>query len=98
MPNKVSPIFDPQAFLTTINRGRTVTIHRKNSVIFRQTAAADAVFYVMRGRVKIAVTSKQGKEAVVGIMGQLLQVEIRLGRYIRRSIHEGGQAGGGVAG
>ena len=69
MPNKVSPIFDPQAFLTTINRGRTVTIHRKNSVIFRQTAAADAVFYVMRGRVKIAVTSKQGKEAVVGIMG-----------------------------
>ena len=69
MPDKVSPIFDPQAFLTTINRGRTVTIHRKNSVIFRQTAAADAVFYVMRGRVKIAVTSKQGKEAVVGIMG-----------------------------
>ena len=69
MPNKVSPIFDPQAFLATINRGRTVTIHRKNGVIFRQTAAADAVFYVMRGRVKIAVTSKQGKEAVVGIMG-----------------------------
>ena len=69
MPNKVSPIFDPQAFLTTINRGRTVTIHRKNGVIFRQTAAADAVFSVMRGRVKIAVTSKQGKEAVVGIMG-----------------------------
>ena len=42
MPNKVSPIFDPQAFLATINRGRTVTIHRKNGVIFRQTAAADA--------------------------------------------------------
>jgi len=69
MAKKVSPSFDPQAFLATVSRGRTVAVHRRNSVIFRQTTNADAVFYVMRGRVKMVVTSKQGKEAVVGIMG-----------------------------
>jgi len=68
MTRKVPAPFDPQAFLATVSRGRTVTVYRKNSVIFRQTMPADAVFYVMRGRVKMAVTSKQGKEAVVGIM------------------------------
>lgn len=69
MAKKTAARFDPKAFLATVSRGRTVTEHRKNSVIFRQTTPADAVFYVMRGRVKMVVTSKQGKEAVVGIMG-----------------------------
>lgn len=69
MAKKVPIRFDPKAFLATVSRGRTVAEHRKNSVIFRQTMPADAVFYVMRGRVKMVVTSKQGKEAVVGIMG-----------------------------
>ncbi|MDB5486373.1 MAG: Crp/Fnr family transcriptional regulator [Reyranella sp.] len=69
MAKKVLPSFDPQAFLATVSRGRTVEQHRKNGVIFRQTMPADAVFYVQRGRIKIVVTSKQGKEAVVGIMG-----------------------------
>ena len=69
MPRKVPIRFDPKAFLATVSRGRTVAEHGKNGVIFRQTTPADAVFYVMRGRVKMVVTSKQGKEAVVGIMG-----------------------------
>lgn len=69
MAKKTTARFDPKAFLATVSRGRTVAEHRKNSVIFRQTMPADAVFYVMRGRIKMVVTSKQGKEAVVGIMG-----------------------------
>ena len=69
MSKKAADRFDPKAFLATVSRGRTVAEHRKNGVIFRQTMPADAVFYVMRGRVKMVVTSKQGKEAVVGIMG-----------------------------
>ena len=69
MAKKVPIRFDPKAFLATVSRGRTVAEHRKNSVIYRQTMAADAVFYVMQGRVKMVVTSTQGKEAVVGIMG-----------------------------
>ncbi|MDP2332708.1 MAG: Crp/Fnr family transcriptional regulator [Reyranella sp.] len=37
--------------------------------MYRQAGAADDVFYVQKGKVKIVVTSKQGKEAVVGILG-----------------------------
>ncbi len=69
MAKKVPIRFDPKAFLATVSRGRAVAEHRKNSGIFRQTMPADAVFYVMQGRVKMVVTSTQGKEAVVGIMG-----------------------------
>jgi CRP-like cAMP-binding protein len=42
---------------------------RKNEVIFRQSAAADAVFYIQEGKIKIVVSSEHGKEAVVGVMG-----------------------------
>lgn len=59
--------FDPKVFLTTIKPGRTTATHRKDDVIFSQGAAADAVFYVQKGKIKIVVASKQGKEAVVGI-------------------------------
>ena len=34
-----------------------------------QSAAADAVFYIQKGKIKIVVASKEGKEAVVGVMG-----------------------------
>ena len=69
MARKAADRFDPKSFLATVSRGRTVAEHRKNGVIFRQAMPSDAVFYVLRGRVKLVVTSKQGKEAVVGIMG-----------------------------
>jgi CRP-like cAMP-binding protein len=35
--------------------------------VFSQGDAADAVFYIQKGRVKVVVLSEQGKEAVVGI-------------------------------
>lgn len=40
-----------------------------NRSIFRQGDPADAVLYVRRGKVKISVTSQQGKEAIVAILG-----------------------------
>jgi CRP-like cAMP-binding protein len=42
---------------------------RKGDVIFRQSAVAEAVFYIQKGKIKIVVASRQGKEAVVGVMG-----------------------------
>lgn len=42
---------------------------RKRQVIFSQGDAASRVFYIERGSVKLSVTSKEGKEAVVGILG-----------------------------
>ena len=38
-------------------------------VVFSQGDTGDAVFYVQKGKVKIAVVSEQGKEAIVAILG-----------------------------
>jgi len=69
MARKVQAAFDPKAFLSTVHRGRSVSEFARNAVIFRQSGPADSVFYIQKGRVKIVVTSQQGKEAVVGILG-----------------------------
>jgi CRP/FNR family transcriptional regulator, cyclic AMP receptor protein len=60
--------FDPKTFLATVDGGRTVAVYRKNDVIFSQGDPADAVFYLQTGKVKIVVTSAQGKEAVVAML------------------------------
>ncbi len=60
--------FDPKAFLTKANGGKTLSKHRRNDRIFVQGDAADAMFYIKEGKVKLTVLSKQGKEAVVAIL------------------------------
>jgi CRP-like cAMP-binding protein len=61
--------FDPKAFLATVARGRTVTKYTKDAIVYRQAGPADAVHYVQKGKIKIVVASKQGKEAVIAILG-----------------------------
>jgi CRP-like cAMP-binding protein len=61
---------ETRVFLTTIDGGRTLTNYRKNDVIFSQGDPADAVFYIRKGKVKLVVASKQGKQAVVAILGE----------------------------
>lgn len=68
-PRRVDSGFDPKAFLATVQRGRTMNNHRKGEAVFRQGTAADAVFYVQKGKIKIVVASKQGKEAVIALVG-----------------------------
>ena len=60
--------FDPQAFLAQVCEGRTVLTVHKNETVFSQGDAADTVFYIHKGRIKVVVLSEQGKEAVVGIL------------------------------
>ena len=62
--------FDPHLFLATIGRGRESVLFRRKQRIFVQGDAADAVFYVQRGKVKLTVVSKNGKEATIGILGE----------------------------
>jgi CRP/FNR family cyclic AMP-dependent transcriptional regulator len=62
--------FDVDAFLTTVNGGRTISRYREDQVVYSQGDAADSVFYVQSGKVKVTVVSKQGKEAVVTILGE----------------------------
>src|SRR6478672_11146943 len=63
------PGFDPMLFFETAAKGRSISTHRKNEIIFSQGDAADAVFYIKKGKIKVTVVSKQGKEAVVAILG-----------------------------
>ena len=67
MKNKVA--FDPEVFLATVERGRTVSNYRKDEVVFSQADPAEAVYYIQRGKIKIVVTSDQGREAVVAVLG-----------------------------
>ena len=68
-PIRRIPPFNPKALLERVNEGRTVATYRRKQVIFAQGEPADAVFYVQKGRVRLSVVSKQGKEAVVGLVG-----------------------------
>ena len=61
--------FDPKVFLATVNGGRSIANYRTNQKVFTQGSSADAVFYLQNGKVKITVTSEQGKEAVVAVLG-----------------------------
>jgi CRP/FNR family cyclic AMP-dependent transcriptional regulator len=69
MKRKAKPTFDPKVFLAKANGGRTISTHPKKSVIFAQGDIADAVFYIKTGKVKVTIISKEGKEAVVAILG-----------------------------
>jgi len=62
--------FDPRKFLATIGEGRKVVAFSKKQTIFAQGDAADAVFYIQEGKVRLSVVSKIGKEATLGILSE----------------------------
>ena len=61
--------FDPKLFLSKVGAGRSTASFPKTSSIFAQGDPASAVFYIQEGQVKLTVVSRQGKEAVVAILG-----------------------------
>ena len=60
--------FDPATFVTKVANGKTIRDYRSKQVIFSQGDPADAVFFLQSGKVKLAVVSTRGKEAVIGVM------------------------------
>jgi CRP-like cAMP-binding protein len=61
--------FDAVDFLAKAGLGKALVEEAKGESIFSQGNTADAVFYIQKGRVKVSVVSKQGKEAVVALLG-----------------------------
>src|SRR5437763_3834293 len=59
----------PGAFLVGVGLGKTKLETPNGSTVFTQGDPADAVFYIQKGKVKVAVVSKQGKEATVAVLG-----------------------------
>lgn len=62
--------FDPRTFLETIGEGRKSLAVSKKERIFSQGDAADAVFYIQKGKVRLTVVSKIGKEATIAMLGE----------------------------
>src|SRR5579859_5574823 len=67
---KILKKFDPKTFLSTIDGGRKITAFLKKQTIFVQGDSADAVFYVQKGKVRLTVVSKGGKEATIGVLNE----------------------------
>ena len=64
-----SSSFDVLGFLTNRGPKRSLSKYRINQSLYSQGDSADSVFYIHKGKVKVTVTSEQGKEAVVAIRG-----------------------------
>jgi CRP/FNR family transcriptional regulator, cyclic AMP receptor protein len=62
--------FDPSVFLATIGEGRRILPVAKKQTIYTQGDDADAVFYIQKGKLRLTVVSKTGKEATIGIVSE----------------------------
>jgi len=69
-PAKQSTI-DPylKDLLKNVGDGKTLLRFQKNERVFSQGDAADAIFFIETGKVKITVVSSAGREAVLAMLG-----------------------------
>jgi CRP/FNR family cyclic AMP-dependent transcriptional regulator len=67
--NATGPAFDAHAFLARVGAGRTQTQFGADATVFSQGDAADSIFYIRKGKIKLSVVSRQGKVAVVAMLG-----------------------------
>jgi CRP/FNR family cyclic AMP-dependent transcriptional regulator len=61
--------FDVMGLLPRHNTRWTLSEYQENQIVYAQGDPADSVFYIHRGKVKVTVVSKLGKEATVAIRG-----------------------------
>jgi CRP/FNR family transcriptional regulator, cyclic AMP receptor protein len=67
---KMTRPFNVELFLSTVDGGRILSNYGKDQRVFSQGDPADSVFYIQESKVKIAVLSDRGKEAVVALHGK----------------------------
>ena len=68
MIEKTAEPFNTKSFLASAEAGRSIERRRAKQTFFAQGASADSVFYLKRGRAKLTVISKRGKEATVTLL------------------------------
>jgi len=61
---------DPGVLLAGVATGKTARDYRSKQRVFSQGDAADAVFYIQKGRVRVTVVSTRGKEAVIAVLNE----------------------------
>jgi CRP/FNR family transcriptional regulator, cyclic AMP receptor protein len=60
--------FNPKTFLTTVGIGRKMMPFTKGQTIYSLNDAADALFVIQQGQVKLSVKPHAGKEAILDIL------------------------------
>ena len=68
MARQQTTSFSPETFLSRVGEGKTILKAKKNQIVFSQGDAADAVFYIQQGKIKLTVVSSKGKEAVIAVL------------------------------
>ena len=68
-PTNGDTAFDAKAFLARAGFGKTIVNLKKSETAFAQGDPADAIFYVQKGRLRVTVTSANGKEATITLVG-----------------------------
>ena len=83
MPGAVAPKLEPSAIvvrkkavsadwaalLARVSGGKTVAEYADAAVVFMQGQPADAMFFLTRGKIRLAVATTEGKEAIVATLG-----------------------------
>ena len=68
MAAQAKPGFDATAFLANAGLGRRIVQLEPKETFYSQGDPADSIFYLQKGRAKITVVSKTGKEATIAIL------------------------------
>jgi CRP/FNR family transcriptional regulator, cyclic AMP receptor protein len=66
---RVAARFNVKSFLAKTGAGRAILDVRQKQALFSQGDLADAVFYILKGKIKLTVLSRHGKEAVIAMLG-----------------------------
>ena len=59
---------DPRKLLDFVAPEGVRVEYKRRSTVFAQGDPADSVFYILKGRIKLTVFSKEGKEAIVALL------------------------------
>ena len=68
LPKKLK-LFQPEVFLSEAGIGRTIVEVQKKEKIFSQGEVGEAVFYIQKGKAKLSVVSREGREATISLFG-----------------------------
>ena len=84
MATKGSPAVDWESFLSGIPEARTLEYGASRN-IYWEGDSADSVLFLRQGKVKLSVTSKQGKEAIIAVLdsGEFLGEGCLAGQPVR---------------
>jgi CRP/FNR family transcriptional regulator, cyclic AMP receptor protein len=70
MQHTLAKPFDTATLLGFIDPGGKAVYFPEKHIIFSEGERSDSIFYIERGTVKLTVTSKQGKEAIIGVFSR----------------------------